>query len=112
MAFSCASRAPIPNLNYSRQRNFCKACNRARCTMSHARRWQECLVVCAIFLLSGCAQKMAVQPKVKPLAASSFFPDGQSARPLPPDTVAQSDVVNDDLLTTGKVNGQDATMFP
>ncbi len=80
--------------------------------MSHARKWHICLAVCAIFLLAGCAQKMAVQPKVKPLAASDFFPDGQSARSLPADTVAQSDVVNDDLMTTGKVNGQDATMFP
>lgn len=80
--------------------------------MFHARGWQACFVVCIVLVLAGCAQKMADQPKVKPLAASDFFPDGQSARPLPPDTVSRSDSYNDELLNTGKVNGKDAEVFP
>jgi mono/diheme cytochrome c family protein len=80
--------------------------------MFRARSWQLYLIACAVLLLAGCAQKMADQPKVKPLSASGFFPDGQSARPLPPDTVANSVPVTDELLTTGKINGEDADVFP
>jgi hypothetical protein len=80
--------------------------------MFRARRWQICLTVSAILLLAGCAQKMADQPKVKPLAASDFFADGQAARPLPADTVFRSDTYDDLLLNTGKVNGEDAEIFP
>jgi mono/diheme cytochrome c family protein len=77
--------------------------------MFHAKRW---LLACALLLLAGCSQKMIDQPKVKPLAGSDFFADGQSARPLPPDTVSRGEIVNDELLTTGKVNGQYADLFP
>lgn len=80
--------------------------------MFRARRWQICLMVGAMLLVAGCAQKMADQPKVKPLAASDFFADGQSARPLPADTVFRSDMYDDVLLNTGKVNGEDAEIFP
>ena len=47
----------------------------------------------AMMLLGGCekaAQNMYNQPKYKPLAASSLWPDGQSARPIEPGTVARS----------------------
>jgi mono/diheme cytochrome c family protein len=47
----------------------------------------------AMMLLGGCekaAQNMYNQPKYKPLAASSLWPDGQSARPTEPGTVARS----------------------
>jgi mono/diheme cytochrome c family protein len=81
--------------------------------MYRAKGWRAFLAACAAaILVAGCAQKMADQPKVKPLAASDFFADGQSARPLPPDAVFQSDTANDDLLNTGKVNGEDADVFP
>lgn len=80
--------------------------------MCRAKGWRVWLAVCAVLLLAGCAQTMANQPKVKPLAASDFFADGQSARPLPPDTVFRSDSANDDLLNTGKVNGENADVFP
>lgn len=80
--------------------------------MFRARSWGTCLALCAILLLTGCAQKMADQPKVKPLSSSDFFPDGQSSRPLPPDTVSQSDAVNDELLNTGMINGKEADVFP
>jgi mono/diheme cytochrome c family protein len=68
--------------------------------------------ICAVLLLAGCAQRMADQPKIKPLAASDFFPSGQSAQPLRPDTVARGEPYNDELLSTGKMNGQYADLFP
>jgi mono/diheme cytochrome c family protein len=40
----------------------------------------------AIFF-SACVQQMGIQPNVKPLAESSAFPNGQSARPVVPGTV-------------------------
>ncbi len=80
--------------------------------MYRARGWRAFLSACAVLLMSACTQKMADQPKVKPLSASDFFIDGQSARPLPPDTVFRSDSSNDELLNTGKVNGEDADVFP
>ena len=46
-----------------------------------------------LLALAGCekaAQNMYNQPKYKPLAASSLWPDGASARPVVPDTVANS----------------------
>ncbi len=80
--------------------------------MFRARCWRIYLTVGAMFLVAGCAQKMADQPKVKPLTASDFFADGQAARPLPADTVFRSETYDDVLLNTGKVNGEDAEIFP
>ncbi len=66
---------------------------------------------------SGCAQTLTTQkmgqgPRYNPLAPSDFFPNGQSALQLAPDTVARGHTQDDALLFTGKVNGQDATVFP
>ena len=80
--------------------------------MFRARTWRKWIVLAAAILLAGCAQQMANQPKVKPLTASDFFADGQASRPLPPNTIPRSDVVNDELLNTGQINGQDADLFP
>jgi mono/diheme cytochrome c family protein len=66
-----------------------------------------CLVV-----VSGCATTMKVQPKYLPLAPSEFYPDNQSARSAPANTVARGLVGQDQLLTTGMQNGQPATQFP
>ena len=52
------------------------------------------------------------QPKYVPLRQSAFFGDERSARPLVAGTVARGMLHTDALLATGKVNGQDATMFP
>lgn len=52
------------------------------------------------------------QPRYKPLAASTFFPDGRSARPLPDGVVARSHLEADELLYTGRENGQLGTRFP
>jgi len=73
------------------------------------------LVVLAVLLLAlGCRQKMANQPRYDPLEPSDFsgFPDGMSARPRVPGTVARGELVNDDFLHTGKVAGKDGDGFP
>jgi cytochrome c553 len=49
-------------------------------------------VFCGLALLlltAGCRQNMHNQNKVLPLRGSTFFSDGQSARPIPADTVAR-----------------------
>src|SRR5437868_2912768 len=43
----------------------------------------------------ACQQQMALQPSYKPLDPSSFFPDGRSARPLVPGTVARGHLRTD-----------------
>ncbi|HEV3163032.1 MAG TPA: cytochrome c [Isosphaeraceae bacterium] len=52
------------------------------------------------------------QPKYEPLEASSFFEDGQSARPLVSGTVARGDLRIDDHLYKGKVDGKLVETFP
>ena len=52
------------------------------------------------------------QPKYIPLRESEFFADHRSERPLVDGTVARGDREADDLLYTGKVDGQDSTVFP
>jgi mono/diheme cytochrome c family protein len=46
------------------------------------------LLAAVLLLVSGCMQKMAVQPRYNPLQPSAFFADGRSARPLVAGTVA------------------------
>jgi mono/diheme cytochrome c family protein len=56
---------------------------------------------------------MAFQPSYRPLQRSDFFPDGRSARPLLPGTVARGQLDLDTLLYHGKnEKGKDATDFP
>lgn len=47
------------------------------------------LALTAIGLFIGCETDMYDQPKYEPFEASQLFPDGQSARPPVPDTVAR-----------------------
>jgi mono/diheme cytochrome c family protein len=63
-------------------------------------------------MLTGCRQDMHDQPKYIPLRQSAFFNDERSARPLVEGTVARGQLRDDELMFTGKVNGQDATVFP
>ena len=82
-------------------------------------RGSACGVLSVVFLLAfACKghgptlQAMADQPKYDPLEASDFFPDGQSARPRIPGTVARGEVAYDGVMSTGKINGADADGFP
>ena len=62
---------------------------------------------------AACRQDMYNQPKYKPLAASEFFADGTSARPLPPHTVARGHLDEDTVFYTGKNDdGTLAAAFP
>jgi mono/diheme cytochrome c family protein len=70
------------------------------------------VLLTAAALLGGCRQDMHDQPKFIPLRQSGFYADGRSARPIVEGTVARGQLNDDDLLYTGKVDGQDATEFP
>ena len=63
-------------------------------------------------LLAACQQKMADQPRYKPLARSEFFNDERSARPLVEGTVARGQLESDEHFYTGKVNGKLVDSFP
>ena len=65
-----------------------------------------------LLALSGCRQDMHDQPKYIPLRQSEFFADHRSERPLVEGTVAHGEVEGSDLLSTGLVNGELATVFP
>lgn len=60
---------------------------------------------CVAIVLAGCQQQMADQPSYKPLDASSFFTNGQSARHLPAGTVARGYLEIDTHLYTGRKPG-------
>ena len=62
--------------------------------------------------MTGCRQDMHDQPKYKPYRPSSFFADQRSVRTPVEGTIPRGFLREDELLETGKLNGQDATMFP
>ena len=55
---------------------------------------------------------MQDQPRYKPLAASEFFSDGRSARPMVEGTVARGHLRIDEARYTGKIDGEDIDQFP
>jgi len=63
-------------------------------------------------LLAGCRLDMHLQPKYLPYNPSNFFDDGRSERPVVPGTVARGQLRLDELLYTGKENGEVADKFP
>lgn len=67
-----------------------------------ARRAGAAAVALAALVLAGCRQDMHDAPRYKPLAASDFFANGSSARPLPAGTVARGFLREDALLYTGR----------
>jgi hypothetical protein len=62
--------------------------------------------------LFACQQKMADQPRYKPLAKSDFFDDQRASRPLVEGTVARGHLQADEYFYTGKINGQPVDRFP
>ena len=72
------------------------------------------LVFASALLLTAaaCRQDMHDQPKYRGLRGSTFFADGQSARPLVNNTVARGQLKEDVLLQTGKNGQDDAEVFP
>jgi mono/diheme cytochrome c family protein len=71
-----------------------------------------CVLLLLCVVLTGCRQDMHDQPKYVPLRQSTFFNDARSARPVVEGTVARGQLREDELLYTGKVKGEDATIFP
>jgi Cytochrome C oxidase, cbb3-type, subunit III len=67
-----------------------------------------------LMVLAGCRQDMHDQPRYEPLEPSTFFADGRSSRPLVEGTVARGSLRLDELLYTGKVDGElsEAMPFP
>jgi mono/diheme cytochrome c family protein len=62
--------------------------------------------------LAGCRNDMHDQPRYKPLAASEFFSDHRSARPVVDGTVARGHLRIDEARYTGKIEGNDIDQFP
>jgi mono/diheme cytochrome c family protein len=62
--------------------------------------------------LTGCRQRMAVQPRYDPLEPSDFFADHMSARPRIEGTVARGEAAMTGPLVTGKMNGVDVDGYP
>lgn len=61
----------------------------------------------------GCDRlDMYDQPRYKPLAASTFFADGASARPRVEGTVARGELRDDEPLHTGKEAGLPVSQIP
>ena len=63
-------------------------------------------------LLAGCRLDMHLQPKYLPEEPTGFFHDGRSERPVVPGTVARGQLRLDELMYTGKENGELANRFP
>jgi mono/diheme cytochrome c family protein len=70
-------------------------------------------------LLSGCDRQGKFAPvdmwnrsRLKPYEPMAFFPNGTSARPVVPGTVARGDLRIDDAMYAGRVNGQLVKTFP
>jgi mono/diheme cytochrome c family protein len=74
-------------------------------TKGKQRRWRHCLSA-AFYLLVGCQQQMAVQPSPRPDRVNSFFPDGETTRPLVPGTVARGHLRWGQPVFTGTAPGE------
>ncbi len=70
------------------------------------------LVVVAAAALSGCRQDMFDQPKFRPLAASGFFTDGRSARPVPAGTNAYGGTDEGEAIELGTTHGTFVAAIP
>ena len=69
-------------------------------------------VAAAGLMVSGCRVDMHVQPRYNTYSETSFFGDDRSARPVVEGTVARGQLRTDELLYTGKIDGQESDQFP
>ena len=70
-----------------------------------------CVATLAL-LAAGCRRDMHIQPKYLPYEETNFFADGRDERPQIPGTVARGHLRTDDLLYTGKEDGEVSDKFP
>ncbi len=77
-----------------------------------------CLLTTLALTLSGCVQEMDDQPRYEAYEASTLFPNGTSARPIPAGTVPRAGTWERDSLDfdppyrTGRENGEPITSLP
>jgi mono/diheme cytochrome c family protein len=70
------------------------------------------LVLAALPALTGCHDDMYNQPRYEPLERSDFFDDHRASRPLVAGTVVYRSERTDDVLHTGRSDGELATELP
>jgi mono/diheme cytochrome c family protein len=75
-------------------------------------RFAQLAAALGLLVLAGCREDMQDMPRYKPLAATDFFGDGRSERPLPQGTVARGFLRIDSARYTGKVDGKPVDTFP
>ena len=68
----------------------------------------------AVLALAGsaCRQDMHDQPKLEAYESADFFADGRAMRQIPEGTVARGQLFDDELLYTGRVDGQISDELP
>ena len=102
-------------------RNALKLLPRARSVVrvfrsSLRRRWAAIAIFGLALTMVACRQDMHNQPRYKPFAATDFFGDGRSARPVVEGTVARGHLRLDTARYTGKIQGkegpEDVDVFP
>ncbi len=83
-------------------------------TRTRARRWLQQGALISLLLLPGCELRQAMynQPRYKAMAASSFFPDGRSARNPVAGTIARGQLRLDKHFYEGKGDTGLATTLP
>ena len=69
-------------------------------------------LLAVVVMIAACRQQMAEQPRYDPLEPSSFFADGQSARPPVQGTVARGQLREDEVFFTGGTGTTVASEFP
>lgn len=75
------------------------------------RGFRPALLLLALFA-AACRQDMHNAPRVDPYEETDAFADGRGMRPLVGGTVARGHLNDDELMFTGKVNGEFADQFP
>ncbi|MCB0080413.1 MAG: cytochrome c [Caldilineaceae bacterium] len=65
-----------------------------------------------LFALTACRMEMRTQPRLEAYEESTFFANGSALRQPVADTVARSQLHEDEFLQTGRVDGQIAASFP
>jgi len=66
----------------------------------------------AMLVLAGCRQDMQDQPKFVPQRGTTFYADGRSARPQVENTVARSQMHEDEYFYTGLKDGKEGDGLP
>ncbi len=80
--------------------------------MMPLRKLPALLGLAAVAVTTACRLDMQVQPRINPMAKSTFFADQRSERPPVEGTVARGQLHEDAYLYTGKVNGSPGGAMP